>query len=596
MSSSWILGRWSAVFGQPTLYFVAFLLVFPALEPPARTDEWVFTDVTVDAGLNYQHGYAEHDMLGFMTGGVAAGDYDGDGHTDLYVIRGNIGPNLLFRGFGDGTFEEVGATAGTDLAEADGSGPTFADLDGDGCLDLFVGGINGHPSVLFRNRCDGTFEAMPESGLDLHTNVIGAAFGDYDQDGDLDAFLTHWGTPKPAFDSTAGVPLGSTRHLFANNGKGQFTDVSIEAGITQPYVLDLNPLAENTDYSFTANFADIDDDSWLDLLITGDFGTSTVFLNKRDGTFAHVTDPAVITDKNGMGASVGDYDNDGDLDWFVTSIYVASLSDRLDGNRLYRNDGNGVFSDVTDEAGVREGFWGWGSCFADFNNDGQLDIFHVNGFTEEPQFGLHFDVDPSRLFINNGDGSFTETSALQGIHDTGQGRGISCFDADHDGDIDIFITNVGQPLKFYRNDLDNGHRYLKIKLVGTTPNRDAIGARIYVRDGWGREQMRELRYGSNYISQNPVEAHFGVGESLEATVHVLWPDGNQTDIGAVVTNQALIVRHPEILRFYPPKVALYSCEWQRYSPPRTGSREASHPCPSFWKDNGSQRHQPPERD
>src|SRR5262249_18364358 len=154
------------------------------------------------------------------------------------------------------------------------------------------------------------------------------------------------------------------------------------------------------DYSLAPNFADINNDGWPDLLIASDFGTSMVFLNNQDGTFKHVTNPTVITDQYGMGATVGDYNNDGNLDWFVTSIWSSNPDNMHNGNRLYRGHGDGTFEDVTTQAGVRMGGWGWGATLADLDNDGNLDIFHVNGFPPD------YFTDPSVLFLSNGSGTF----------------------------------------------------------------------------------------------------------------------------------------------------------------------------------------------
>jgi len=237
------------------------------------------------------------------------------------------------------------------------------------------------------------------------------------------------------------------------------------------------------DFTFTPNFADIDNDKWPDLLIASDFGTTRVFRNNAGLSFTDVTDSA-ISDENGMGAAVGDYDNDGDLDWFVSSIWdpdgaIESPQNwGVSGNRLYRNLGDGTFEDVTNESGVRRGYWGWGSCFADFNNDGHLDLFHVNGFRflANEEFG----EDPSRLFVAQGDGTFLERSIELGIEDTAQGRGVVCFDYDRDGDVDIFVMNNQQKAGLYRNDLESINQYITIQLNGVAGNPRGIGARVTV--------------------------------------------------------------------------------------------------------------------
>ena len=525
------------------MYAGRLLLIALLGAAPAIAGAWTFTDVTAAAGLTYQHGYAQLGQGGLVTawiaGGVAAGDYDGDGWVDLYVVRGDIGPNLLFHNGGDGTFEEVGARSGVAL-RGNGSGPTFADFDGDGRLDLIVPGIGRYlgtrqptPLTLFRNRGDGTFEDVTaRSGIVIDDrDTYSAAFGDYDRDGFLDLFLTHWG------DNVFGAT--SSKQLWHNNGDGTFSDVSIAAGIAAAYTV----AGAIGDLSFTPNFADIDDDGWPDILVAGDFGTSRVFLNNCDGTFRNVTDRAVITDENGMGGAVGDYDNDGHLDWFVSSIWdpngdPGTNAWHASGNRLYRNTGNGVFEDATDHAGVRQGWWGWGSSFADLDNDGHLDLFHVNGWNnpEGP-----FEEDPARCFISNGDGTFTERSAALGLADAGEGRGVVAFDYDGDGDLDLFVANNQQAPRLYRNDgCDTGH-FLSVKLRGRAPNTEAIGARVYVTAG-GQTQMRELRAGSNFESQDPADAHFGLGTATSVDeIRIVWPDGTPTVLGGQAADAFLVV-------------------------------------------------------
>jgi hypothetical protein len=357
----------------------------------------------------------------------------------------------------------------------------------------------------------------------------------------LDLFMTHWGTRPAAGESIV--------YLWRNNGDGTFSNDNAAAGIPDQLPEDF------FDTTFTPNFADINSDGWPDILAAADFGASGISLNNGDGTFRDATTD-VISDENGMGAAVGDYDNDGDLDWFVTSIFDSSptLGGRwgLSGNRLYRNRGDGTFEDATDEAGVREGGWGWGACFADFDNDGFLDIFHVNGWGRLDvatgafflDLAAPFHFDRSRLFLSDGDGTFTERSAALGIHDTDQGRGVVCFDYDRDGDVDILVANNGGAPRLFRNDGGNRLGFLQVKLRGRSPNTEAIGARVYVTEG-DRTQLREIRNGSNFESQDPAVAHFGLGTAaLVAEVRILWPNGQSSSLTNVTVNQFLIVDEP----------------------------------------------------
>jgi hypothetical protein len=301
------------------------------------------------------------------------------------------------------------------------------------------------------------------------------------------------------------------------------------------------------DVKFTGNFADIDGDHDADLLISGDFETSQVLTN-NNGTYSDATTD-VISDENGMGGTVGDYDNDGDLDWFVTSIHnpleTKSYIGGDSGNRLYQNNGSGTFTDVTETAGVREGFWAWGTCFADFNNDGWLDIFHTNGMSDgqsQSESGYkQFYKDPSRLFMNNQDGTFTEKSIEFGITHNEQGRGISCLDYDNDGDVDILIANNGLSPTLYRNNNLDNKNYLSIELVGATPNPMAVGAKVWLTAG-GMTQMREIRLGSNYLSNDPLIQHFGLADQTQVSeVRVRWTDGTETTMEDVAANQRLVI-------------------------------------------------------
>jgi len=374
---------------------------------------------------------------------------------------------------------------------------------------------------------------------------MSSAFGDYDRDGDLDLATTHWGSPQDP-----GNP-GDTEHLWRNDTAGNdivFTSVS-EASQISPSIVQLpdpNALRTNADRTFTPTFARIDDDLFPDLLMVADFNQTQYFHNNGDTTFENSTDVEVLIDGNGMGTAVGDYDNDGDLDWFVTSILhpseeqVENAALSHFGNRLYQNH-QGVFSDVTDEAGVEDGGWGWGACFMDFENDGDLDIYHTNGWQEElptlmafPDFE-GYQLDTSRAFVNQSDGTFVEQSVDLGLHDTEMGRGVVCADFDNDGDTDILLM-ANKPI-LWRND-ESGNEYLKVRLIGTPPNTEAAGARI-ILSSENTSQIREISIGSNFLSQNPAIQLFGLGADTTADLTVSWPNGSETVMTNVASGQTL---------------------------------------------------------
>ena len=417
---------------------LALVLCVPGM---ARALPGPFTDVTAAAGMSYQHVDATptFDDQRHVAGGVGCGDYDGDGWLDLYVVRGDAGPNLLFRNRGDGTFEEVGVAAGVAVSGTY-AGPTFADVDGDGRLDLLVLGVAGTPTVLFRNRGNGTFTDVTTAfGLAAMTRTaFSAAFGDPDRDGDLDLLVSHWATF---------VAPGDALERYWRNDGGRFVEVSAAAGFRHT-ASPLAPGLASLDLTFTPNFADLDADGWPDVLMASDFGTSRVYRNDGDGGFVDVTAP-VISDENGMGVAIGDYDDDGDLDWFVSQHLGPERATR-------RRPGSPAATGSTATAATARsttsptppacaaGYWGWGSTFADLDNDGDLDLFHVNGWSSRDASAT-FHADPSRLFVSNGDGTFTERAAELGLVDTGLGRGVVAFDYDRDGDVDLFVASNDGP-------------------------------------------------------------------------------------------------------------------------------------------------------
>ena len=400
-----------------------------------------------------------------FSGGLAAADYDGDGDVDLYVVGRDSQPNHFYQNQGNGTFVEIGEHLGLGVQHW-GSGPSFGDYDNDGDLDLFVGAIEGDPVYLFENRLNearGRFVNVTlEAGLVLEPrNTVSSLFFDYDGDGFLDLFLTHWGQPY--------LKGHDTQTVWRNNGDGTFSSVSVDCGVADGLV------EGDYDWSFTPNLSDIDGDGDSDLLMTSDFGESQVFRNNSDGTFTRITDRSVIIDQSGMGSSVADFDNDGDMDWFVTSIYNIDVPrGNHFGNRMYRNLGRSQFVDATLGSNTDDGAWGWGSCAGDFDNDGFLDIVQVNGWI----FALLKDYryDPIRFFHNQATGGliFEEKAYDAGLHNAGQGRGLACFDAERDGDLDIVIVNNGpNHIVYYRNTTETDNNYLRVMLKFGDNNRFA---------------------------------------------------------------------------------------------------------------------------
>ena len=516
---------------------------------PAGTISFTRVDAS---GLNRAHSTAENksDTAPFISGGLAAADVDKNGFVDLVVVGGSSEPNHFYFNEG-GVFEEKGAELGIDIVNW-GSGPAFGDIDGDGDLDLFIGAVEGDPVYLFENQEGQFIDITASAGITLTAdNTMSGTFYDYDRDGFLDLFLTHWQVGR--------YPGQDTETVWRNNGDLTFNNTSIETGISQSLI------EGPTDWSFTANFSDIDGDGDGDLLMASDYGESQIFRNNDDGTFTRITDRDVIVDQNGMGTAIGDFDNDGDMDWFVTSIHNLEMTGTdgdiertLFGNRLYRNDSNGLFSGYSVLSRISNGGWAWGACTADFDNDGLLDIFHVNGWVDGP-LG-EFASDQVRFYHALGNLEFKERASAVGLNDNGQGRGVACFDIERDGDVDIVISNNprddgdgsidifnsqigGDNLVLYRNDSVNQNNYLGVRLIGSGANSFGIGAHISAVVPSGEQQVREMGGSNNYVSHNPFEVHFGLGSETQAEVTITWPDGS-ISVETIQANQQVLISHP----------------------------------------------------
>jgi len=522
-----------------------------------------FADVTQKAGVAVKHTnrtfknpYANI-MQGYTALGasVAVADYDRDGFEDIFVTDSQEnGRNRLYHNRGDFTFEErgerAGVSKGNDANNASADALWF-DYNNDGWPDLLVVRF-GH-NQLFENKRDGTFrEVTKQAGLDRYMNAITAVAFDYDHDGDLDLFVGSYFSPVNLFNpetprffpesfETANNGGGIT--LFRNEGNGTFTDVTAAAGLKiGGWVLDLG-------------HADADNNGYDDLYVACDFGTDYFFVNRGDGTFANKTESAIgIDTKKGMNVDWGDFDNNGYLDVYVTNITDDYMRE---GNFLWRNNGNLTFSDVSRETGTYDTGWGWAAKFFDYDNDGWLDLYVMNGWVSAGSENYVPDIfemvvrpnvdfadarnwppmgnkslsgyEKKKLFHNEHGQIFTELAAAQGLDSIRDGRGIAVADFDNDGRLDLFVSNANSEPFLYRNtgpgaDAPARH-WVQLSLEGRKSNRFAVGAQVRITHG-GRTYLQFVNGGNGFASQSTQRVHFGLGsDNTIDRIEVRWPSG-----------------------------------------------------------------------
>jgi hypothetical protein len=508
----------------------------------------VFEDRTAGSGLDaFRHRSGSPDkptILDVPSGGVALVDVDNDGWLDVYLVNGSTRAALkgsdpppraaLFRNNRNLTFTDITDRAGV-ANERWGFGVAAGDFDNDGWLDLYV--TNRGPNRLYRNNRDGTFTDVAERmGVTAAGWSTGAAFGDFDRDGRHDLFVAGYvdidpERPPPATPACTyrGEPVmcgprglrGAPDWLFRNEGD-RFADVSVQAGVSDAAGY----------YGFAAAWVDADDDGDLDLMVVNDSTPNYLYLNTGKGRFEEAGFPSGFAlneegrEQAGMGLAIGDFDNDGRAD-----TYITNFSD--DFNTLRRNLGGGAFADVTVPLRLRLPtipFLGWGAGFIDYDNDGWQDLFVANGhvYPQVDRFDWGTTWAQRPLLFRNREGTrFEETPAAtgSGLAAILPARGAAFGDLDHDGRVDVVINNHDQRPTLLRNTAAGGH-WLSVALEGGagTP-RDAIGSTVTLEAG-GLRLTRHVISGGSYCSQSDLRAHFGLGPHAKPErIVIRWPDG-----------------------------------------------------------------------
>jgi thioredoxin-like negative regulator of GroEL len=504
----------------------------------------------------------QHQIPETIGGGVAVLDYDGDGWFDVYLVQGGPFPpdpgnrsagdgDRLFRNRGDGTFEDVTEPSGlTRIARGYGFGATVGDYDNDGRPDLFVTRYGAYG--LYRNRGDGTFEdATGCAGLGGERDwPTSSAFADLDGDGDLDLYVCHylaWDARNPTIcrDPRAGdrvvscLPLGFAArpdHLFRNDG-GRFVDITTEAGIVDRDGRGLGVVA-----------ADLDDDGRIDVFVANDMTANLFFRNRGGLKFEEIGHPAGVASnaeggyQAGMGIACGDLDGDSRPDLAVTNFFGESTT-------FYRNLGGAMFADATASIGLKAPsrfLLGFGAVFLDVDNDGRLDLATANGHIHDLRPDVPYPM-PAQLLAGRSDGRLIDVTGRVGEPWTVPriGRGLAVADLDNDGRLDLPLVAQNSPLAFFHNRTRRAGHYLSLRLEGTRSNRDAVGARVTITVG-GRRRTAWRIGGGSYASASDPRIHFGLGAVRAVDdIEIRWPSGLVQHFGGMTGDRAYRVREGE---------------------------------------------------
>ena len=535
---------------------------------PSRAAETVkveiFTEVTDAAGITWKHFSGESPdrfLIEASGGGVGFLDYDGDGLLDIFLVNGGETPrgrspepvrNGLYRNLGNGKFEDVAAKAGVDRLPFYGMGAAAADYDNDGYPDLYV---TGSPrAALFHNNGDGTFTDVTErAGVKNDGRwSASAVWFDYDRDGYLDLLVcnyTQLSFENPKICEFNGVRTycdqkiyqGMPLTLYHNNGDGTFTDASHSSGVDQFIGRALGAVA-----------IDVDDDGWPDLFVARDASPNLLLINKHDATFVDKGDEAEISlDENGvakagMGVDAGDVLGSGHLAFVVTNFNDEFHS-------LFISPGHYPFDDWTrlsHLAALTKSYVGWGTHFLDYDNDGVLDLVVINGHLNQVFDMVGGDVkykEPPLLLRNNGHAVFEDMQAEAGSAFASgyNGRGLAVGDFDNDGATDLIFTSLNSRPVLLHNNVGAENSWIGFQLVGTTSNRDAIGAKLTLHAG-DRKLVRWITGGSSYLSSHDKRVVFGLGKQAPESVglQIRWPSGQTQNLAGLKPRSYHLVREP----------------------------------------------------
>jgi len=493
--------------------------------------------------------------------GVALLDYDRDGDLDIFLANGNTleraergeggAPSRLYRNDGDWHFTDVSESAGL-LLHIWGTGAVAGDLDGDGDPDLLLSAIGELKLML--NQGDGTFQdATAQLGIGGAGQWQSAALFDYDGDGRLDIYAANYLTfDKAQVDAMKGLcnwkgipvfcgPRGlpGARHLLLRNSATRFEDATQRAGLDRSDGKGLGVVA-----------ADFDGDGWVDLYVANDSTVSFFYRNRGDGTFE---DLSILSgagynnaggEQSGMGTDAGDIDGDLDLDLVKTNF-------QDDANNLYRNDGQLSFTDIASSWGLAEPSYrslGWAAKLADFDLDGDLDLFVANGHVYPGVDGMGIGesfAQRSQLFLNQGNRLVEASEALESPELLQSSRGAAVGDLDGDGDLDLVVVNMDAAPNVYETRSPPSQHRLVVQLVGVRSNRDAVGAQAILTAG-GRKQLRTIVGGGSYLSSSDQRLFFGLGpERRIERLEIRWPSGLRELLEDLPADRRLLVREGE---------------------------------------------------